>query len=385
MIKHLINRMKQETVLSAAWLLALLSAFWVHPSADYLSYIDIRTLGILWSMMVIMAGLKAHGFFARVGGWLLERAGSRRTLILILVFLCFFFSMLITNDVALLTFVPFAISLLSEGENRRLIVPVVILQTLAANLGSMLTPIGNPQNLYLYGLSGMGMREFLGILLPYTLLTALLLLLACLFLGRQGGKSDRQQISCGREEDGKTASAGRDRTGRPVMVYGGLFLLTLLTVLRILPWYIPAALILAAVLFMEKEILLRADYVLLATFIGFFIFTGNMGNISAIADTLQQLVEGHETQLGIAVSQIISNVPAALLLSGFTRDYRALIVGVNLGGLGTLIASMASLISYKFVAAELPEAKGSYFRKFTLANLIYLVILIGMWVLMTEM
>ena len=388
--------LKEETVLSAAWLLALLSALRVRPSAAYLDYIDFRSLGILWSMMVIMAGLKKHGFFARVGEKLLSKARGTASLVLVLVFLCFFFSMLITNDVALLTFVPFSLSILGCSGRTQLIVPVVVLQTLAANLGSMLTPIGNPQNLYLYGLSGMSMPDFLGLMLPYTAATAVLLLLSGLVVAMNHPAAPEETQS---ENNGSLSSMGRKdhpvenaaEVGRgekiscnPVdptseRIYGALFLLTLLAVLRLLPWFWPVCLILLVVGIREREVLELADYGLLATFIGFFIFTGNMGRITTIADLLGRLVQGHETLLGILCSQVISNVPAALLLSGFTNHYPALIIGVNLGGLGTLIASMASLISYKFVAAQETQQKGRYFLTFTAANIIYLLILTALW------
>ena len=330
-----------------------------------------------------MAGLRQNGFFDRVAGGLLRRTSRVHSLVLILVFLCFFFSMLITNDVALLTFVPFSMYILEYAGHQDLLVPVVVLQTLAANLGSMLTPIGNPQNLYLYGLSAMSMGDFLILMLPYSAFTALLLLITIAFVVHN--KDGAIQVNLSENpslddasSDNLTTAASQSRTHIHIAVYSLLFLLAILVVVRILPWTVLAGCTLVIVFFMERPILGSVDYALLLTFIGFFIFTGNMGKVPFISDALTYLVNGHEEALGILLSQAISNVPAALLLSGFTTSYRSLILGVNLGGLGTLIASMASLISYKFVAHAYNEKKGSYFAFFTVMNLVYLVLLIGL-------
>lgn len=272
--------------------------------------------------------------------------------------------MAITNDVALITFVPFAIVALQKAKQERLLIPVVVLQTVAANLGSMLTPIGNPQNLYLYNLSQMGLGEFILCMLPNTLMSFVLIILALLFVK---GKNEAVVLS-----NGETTKVD----GKQTMVYGALFLLSLLVVAKVLVCEIALAVILVVVFFMDKKVLKEVDYCLLLTFISFFIFTGNLGNIAVIRESLQMLVEGRELLVGVVASQAISNVPAALLLSGFTTDYRALLAGVNIGGLGTLIASMASLISYKILANQYDEKKGSYFKCFTVVNMLFLIVLV---------
>lgn len=377
MKEKMIHFIKQETVLVVAVLLAALSALFVIPSKEYLSYIDWRVLGILLSLMIIMSGLKKTGLFDTIGSSLLEKTKNTRQLALMLVFLCFFLSMLITNDVALFTFVPFAMIILKKCRQEKMLIPVLVLQTIAANLGSMLTPIGNPQNLYLYNLSGMGMGEFISTMLPYTLVSGALLFAAVFICCKkepitevlpepERGQDERQPVS----ETEKIRNAVKN------VVYLTLFVLSLFVVVRVISFEIVLLLVLLIAFYMDRKVLKQVDYYLLLTFVAFFIFTGNMGNITIIRDTLQQLVTGRELGIGIIASQAISNVPAALLLSGFTTNYRSLLIGVNIGGLGTLIASMASLISYKLFAKEYNDRKGSYFSWFTVANVIFLIILV---------
>ena len=380
---------KQETVLAVATILAVISAFFVPPSKEYLEYIDWRVLGILLSLMIIMAGLQKTGLFDSIGAKLLGKTSTTRQLAFILVFLCFFFSMLITNDVALFTFVPFAMIMLKKCKQEKLLIPVLVLQTIAANLGSMLTPIGNPQNLYLYNLSGMGMGEFIGVMLPYTVISGVMLCIAIVICCKKEPITEvaiESVQESWNKEDGNLSPEKRKalqekealEKGRNLIkntVYITLFVLSLCVVVRLVPFEMVLLAVILLVFNMDRKVLTQVDYCLLLTFIAFFIFTGNMGNISVVRDTLQQLVAGKELAIGVISSQAISNVPAALLLSGFTSDYRELLIGVNLGGLGTLIASMASLISYKLFAKEYNDQKGKYFLWFTIANIIFLAVL----------
>lgn len=376
---------KKEMVLCVALVLAVISAFWIPPDGEYFSYIDFRTLAILFCLMGVMAGFQHIGMFQWVAGKLLKRVHSPKGIIILLVLLCFFFSMLITNDVALITFVPFTFvvyRMLGERLYRKMVLPTVVLQTVAANLGSMLTPIGNPQNLYLYGSLNKGPVEFMRIMLPYSLLSLLLLVLCCLVLG--------QKASCGihpmdTEEPvlGKQDSSPGEHKGA-FLIYMMLFGMCLLTVAHVIPvWLSFLAVILGLAATAYKE-LAHIDYALLMTFVAFFVFIGNMSRIPAFAEFLQGMIAGNETFVAILASQCISNVPAALLLSGFTTDIPALIVGTNLGGLGTLIASMASLISYKYIAAEcdgreIPGGKGRYLLEFSVVNVCFLVILVVLY------
>ena len=365
-MKHkILEFCKKEIVLVVATVLAVASAFVVPPSSAYLAYIDWHVLGVLLSLMIVMAGLQKNGLFDKLGEALLARTKKVWQLALVLVMLCFFLSMAITNDVALITFVPFAVVALEKSGLQRLMIPVIVLQTIAANLGSMLTPIGNPQNLYLYNLSGMSIGAFVLVMLPYTVLSLILLLVSLLLLKGKG-------------EDVTAVSEQNRKISLPkVITYVVLFVLAFLVVLKVLPYELVLGITVAVVFFMERPVLKDVDYCLLLTFISFFVFIGNMGNIPVIKTALQQLVEGREVLVGVIASQGISNVPAALLLSGFTSDYRALLIGVNLGGLGTLIASMASLISYKIFANKYDARKGEYFRDLTVTNIIFLIILMA--------
>ena len=366
-MKKIISFMKKETVLTIATLLAVVSAFFVKPDRQYIGYIDFRTLGILFGLMVIMQGFQRTGLFDRIGKSLLQKTGKLWQLILVLVMLCFFFSMLITNDVSLLTFVPFSILVLKKCGQEQAMIPTVILQTVAANLGSMLTPIGNPQNLYLYGLMDCSIPEFMGILLPYTVMTFVLLLLSLLCIRGKG-----EEISCRMEEGTEIKQSRKHRN----LIYGLLFLLALLVVARILPYGVLVTAVFLYTIIFDREALKGADYARLVTFVSFFILIGNLGRISLIREALERFVSGREILTGVLASQVISNVPAAVLLSGFTENYRDLLVGVNLGGLGTLIASMASLISFKLYTKCYKENRGRYLRWFTLVNIIYLFLLL---------
>lgn len=375
MKEKLASFIKREAVLCTAITLAAISMFFVPPDRGYAGYIDLRTLAILFCLMGVMAGLQKTGLFQWVAHALLGRVERAWQLVLILVLLCFFSSMLITNDVALITFVPFTLTVLGfagQEISARLLVPTVALQTIAANLGSMLTPIGNPQNLYLYGRSMMSVPQFLRLMLPYTGVSLLLLIAWSLI---QAGVHTPPV---------KVAFTGRiSLSGKAVQitVYAILFCTALLTVIRLLPYPATLALTIIGLLLTDRTVFFRIDYSLLLTFVGFFIFIGNMGRLPQFAAMLQQIVSGNEVLAGIAASQVISNVPAALLLSGFTEDIPSLTVGVNLGGLGTLIASMASLISYKLAAKESGVA-GRYFRFFTVANVCFLGVLVFFYLIL---
>lgn len=371
-MKQILAFFKEETVLCIACLLALLSAFIVPPDAAYASYIDFRTLFILFCLMTVMAGLQGIGLFRMLAQTMLSKVRSMRQLVPILILLCFFSSMVMTNDVALITFVPFTfivLDLAGEGKKTAHAIPIVVMQTIAANLGSMLTPIGNPQNLYLYEVSALPLPDFLLLMLPYTAASGILLLLWSIRYTRKDGAS----LTVAFRE--KAAISSRKK----LVLYLILFVLSLLTVAHVVHELVTLAAVLLTVLLMDRDVLRRVDYSLLVTFAGFFIFIGNMGRIPAFCDLLGSMIAGHETITAVASSQIISNVPAALLLSGFTEEYTALIIGTNLGGLGTLIASMASLISFKAIGRELPSVKGKYLGVFTLWNLVFLAVLMTLY------
>ncbi len=355
---------QKEAVLCIAILLAIGTAFLIPPSPDYVSYIDFRTLALLLSLMAVVAGLSALGVFRQTACLLLRGIHSSRTLILTLVFLCFFSGMCITNDVALITFVPFAIETLTLAKQTKRLIPVVIMQTLAANLGSMLTPIGNPQNLYLFGIGNKSILQFMGIMLPYTLLAAGMLLLWILLL-----KSEPLDCSNVTYQP-KHIPYRRYK----LLLYLALFLLCMLTIARLIPYPVTLGIVLLCLLLVDRKLLLQLDYCLLLTFVAFFIFVGNLSKLPAISSFLADVITGREIYVSMLLSQCISNMPAALLLSGFSENVPDILIGVNLGGLGTLIASMASLIAFKLYAVSPNARKGAYLLRFTLAGLAFLAV-----------
>lgn len=375
---------QKETVCCIAFLLAVISMCFVVPSKNYISYIDFRVLALLFCLMAVVRGFSSIGVFTRLGTMLLHKVHSLRMLSALFIFLCFFFSMLITNDVALITFVPFTILVLSMAEQKKFLIPVIVLETIAANLGSMLTPLGNPQNLYLYTISGLSIGAFVRIILPYSFVSAILLLIFILFLPKDT-VSTATAANTANSTNTVTASntsnviceAVKARKNPWILftAYLILFLLCLLTVLHILPYQIMFLLVLTGFLLLDYRVLKDVDYFLLLTFLCFFIFIGNMKQISLVHELISKLLVHHEVLMGIGASQIISNVPAAILLSGFTDDYSALLIGVNLGGLGTLIASLASLISFKFYANSNGSDTRRFLGIFTLYNVIFLGVL----------
>ncbi|MEQ2561834.1 SLC13 family permease [Ventrimonas sp. CLA-AP-H27] len=382
-MKRLIAYFKKETVLCVAMLLGVVSMFLVHPDSQYPEYLDYRTLALLFSLMTIMEGFKQTGLFGEIAQVLLTRVHTFRQLYLVLVLLCFFCSMWITNDVSLLTFVPFTILVLELAGLQKEMIPVIVMQTIAANLGSMMTPVGNPQNLYLYSVSGMDMGQFLLIMAPLSVLSFLMILGACML--HKNFTLDARCLKAGTTFSDtipgmqkKGENSRKDTRKQQNLLLGVLFLISLLSVFRILSWPVLLLIVLAGCLclnsvlhgnFLPKKV----DYSLLLTFLAFFIFIGNMKRIDLVRDFLDQMLTGRELLVSFGCSQVISNVPAAILLSGFTDQYAALLRGVNIGGLGTLIASLASLISYKFFAEKQGQSpkcgtKQRYLLQFTLWN-----------------
>lgn len=403
-MKKIAGFIRKDAVLSIAVVLAVLSMFFVHPSREYLDYIDFRTLVMLFCLMTIVAGWKKLGIFDWLAEALLTITKSITGVVSVLVFLCFFLSMLITNDVALITFVPFTITImhrLGERFSRKWMIRVIVMQTIAANLGSMFTPIGNPQNLYLFGKTELSTLEFLKIMFPYTV-AAFVFLLIWIVVTTQREKnceirfagqisdSDKKSADHGRKKNCEIAPSGQisdpdkkrvAHSREKTVTYGILLIISLLSVARVIPYPVVFVLVLAYVVCRDRMLLKEVDYSLLGTFTGLFIFIGNLGRFTVFHEFLQHMIHGREMWTAVLASQVMSNVPAAILLSGFTDQVQKLIIGTNLGGLGTLIASMASLISFKYLCRENAAWKGRYLRIFTLANLIFLFLLCVLYVL----
>ena len=319
---------RREPVLLIAALAAAASCFFVPPDAQYLGYIDFRTLALLYCLMTVVAGLRQAGLFAHLAHTLCLRVGNLRAMCALLVGLCFFSSMLITNDVALLTFVPFAVV---------------------------------PQNLYLYSYYDLSPAAFFSATFPIWALSLLLIGLCCFSLSKE-----RMEVFLG-EEPGMDA--------RGVALHALLFIVCLLVVLRVITWPVMLAVVIAVLLVLDRKLLLKADFMLLLTFVAFFIFAGNLARVGAVDALLRRLLGGREYWTSLLFSQVISNVPAALLLSGFTDRSRELLLGVNIGGLGTPIASLASLISMKLYAHSDSAHPLRYLAEFTFINVLLLLIL----------
>ncbi len=361
---------RKEPVLVVAVVLALASAFFVPPSKEYLSYIDVKTLACLFCLMAAVKGLECEGVLEKASGFFAKRLKNARMLAVFLVFACFFVAMLMTNDVALIALVPVSLSMLAACGLAEHGLLLVVFETIAANIGSSLTPIGNPQNLYLFHHYGMNLSEFLAAMLPIVLCGGVLLALCCLLFPKTPLKVPATQHDA-------------PVRGRVVGMYGILFLLSVATVFGLLHYGIAAAVVALAILLTDTHTLKKVDYFLMLTFAVIFIFVGNISHIAPIHAFLSWVTEKNTLLTAILASQFTSNVPAAILLSGFTDNARGLLLGVNIGGMGTLIASMASVISYKQYTSAHPGQALAYLKKFTKWNAIFLAVLTALGVLLS--
>lgn len=363
---RLLRRLRAEAVLCISLAAALLSALFVPPDAAYLSYIDLRVLCLLFALMAVVQGFVRCGLFRLLAERLLSGERTLRALCLLLVLLPFFVSMVVTNDVALLALVPFTFFLLRQADAEALGVRVCVLQTVAANLGSMATPIGNPQNLYLHARYALTAGQFFSVVLPLALVSLVALALTAVLSAPPRG---RVHVTF--------AEPTRIADARRLAAYAALFLLCLAAVFRLVHYAVAAAAALLLLLLLDRPLLRRIDYGLLLTFCCFFVFSGNLGRIPAVRALLESLLDRSTLLCAAAASQCISNVPAAILLSGFTGDWQGLLAGVNIGGLGTPVASLASLISLRLYLKE-PGARARRFLSvFTLVNVAGLALLLG--------
>ena len=328
-----LNFFRNETIFCISLVLAIVSCFFVLPSIDYLNYINWETIILLFVIMVFVEILKNLSVFEIFVRKLLNKVKNTRGLVLFLVFTCFFSSIFITNDVSLIIFVPFTLLALKKVERLDLIIFAVSLETIAANVGCMVLPIGAPHNIVMYTVSHIPFESFFLLLLPYIIVSVIFLLILSFFI-------PRDDVSLPKMSD--------------IEIERKDFI---------------------------KRVFLGVDYFLLLTFIALFILIGNLQNIPFFNSLFSQWIIGNEVIWGVLASQVISNVPAAILLSGFSTNYEAIIVGINIGGLGTLIASMANLISYKILAREFNDFKSRYLIVFTVLNIALLLILLAVYVL----
>lgn len=353
---------KGNTVLLIAFAAAAVTSVAVPPDAEYAGYFDLRTLTCLFCTLAVICALKNISFFTVTAERIVSATENIRRAVIAIVVITFIGSMLIANDMALLTFLPLGYRVLESSGQKKYMIFTFIMQNIGANLGGMLTPFGNPQNLYLYNKFGILTGEFMGIMaIPFATATALIILCCLIFV-----KSEPITVSIKSE---KTLPVGR------TALYLALFAFSIVIVFRIVPYWVGLILIPAVLIFADRKALASVDYGLLLTFVCFFIFSGNMSRIAPISRFLSSVLQKEPLTVSILSCQVMSNVPSAILLSGFTDNYRALLYGVNIGGTGTLIASLASLITYRQFCAEAPEKKRKYLAAFTALNAVFLVIM----------
>ena len=378
-MNKIISFIKREPVLFAAIVLALLALIFIRPSPSLcIQAIDFRTLAILFSLMIVIKAFQSQNFLNIIAAKLLRLCKGQRGLYFLLTYLVFFISMFVTNDVALLTFVPITLLIFS-----RIGIPaltIVVLETLAANLGSCVTPMGNPQNLYLFSYYGFSAKEFFLLTAKIALPSFLILGAIILFITRKKharqGEQPQQPLQGNVLQTQMSFLTVDFRT----FFYIADFILCLLSVFHIVNYLIMLGFTIVVMLVCNFRLFKKVDYSLLLTFCGFFIFTKSLSTVQAFSDFINSMLSTPlKTYItGIITSQVISNVPAALLLSGFTTNGDMLLLGVNVGGLGTLIASMASVISFKLYSSSeegrSPAGK-KYFGVFTVYNIVLLIVL----------
>jgi Na+/H+ antiporter NhaD/arsenite permease-like protein len=352
-----IEFLKKECVLVIAVTLAILSSFISMPK---LSYIDFKVLILLFNLMVVVAAFKELKFLDSIAIGLLKKCNTYTSISLALVFITFISSMIVTNDVALITFVPLSIVIARKANIN--VLKIVIFQTLAANLGSSFTPMGNPQNLFIYSFYNLSPIDFFKITFPIVILAVLFLVLLVFKDKKMNLSLDLEDVKIDNKRD--------------VYLFGGLFLIILLSVFHVIDYKVTFLITIVMVLILNKKLFSQVDYSLLITFIGFFIFVGNISTMDVVKNFMEGILNSPKSTFLASVlsSQVISNVPATMLLSGFTDHFKELLLGVNIGGMGTLIASLASVISYKIYASEF--GNDNYMKSFTFYNILGLIIFV---------
>ena len=352
----------RNIVLNIAILAALITMILVPPDAAYGQYFDWKTLSCLFCISAVVSALKNIQFFYALACQIVRRFSTMRSCVIALVCITFIGSMFLANDMALLTFLPLGFFVLKSTGKDRYMAFTFIMQNIAANLGGMLTPFGNPQNLYLYSFFHIPDGEFLSIMaLPFVI--AILLILGCcmIVVKPEPLSFSSEPIAIDRKKS---------------VIYGILFVLSIAVIFRGVPYVIGLITIPIVLWFTDRKALRMVDYPLLFTFIAFFVFAGNLSRIPVVYEHLSQWLNADPLTISALSCQLISNVPSAVLLSGFTQNYRSLLVGVNIGGLGTLISSLASLITYREYTKHNPDKKGYYIRLFSAYNFGYLIFLL---------
>ena len=355
--------LKRNVVMLIALCLAIVTSFIVPPDKEYIGYFDFKTLSCLFTVLAVVCALKNIRFFYIIARKIVSVFKTAKICVLALVYITFIGSMLIANDMALITFLPLGYFVLSSTGKEKYMAFTFIMQNIAANLGGMLTPFGNPQNLYLYSFFEIPTLEFMGIMLaPFVFSIAIITICCLVFV-----KSEPLEIT------GEDVKLPKVRT----IIYLLLFTLSILIVFRSIPYFIGLIIIPLVILFMDRRALLKVDYPLLLTFVFFFIFAGNMARIDAVRDFFSFLLEKNTLIFSTLSCQVISNVPSAILLSQFTNNYKELLLGVNIGGVGTLISSLASLITLREFVSHSPKGTKKYILLFSAFNFGFLILLLG--------
>ena len=361
MIERVTSFIKKNIVLDVAFLAALVTCFFVPVDGRYVEYFDLKTLTCLFCVLAVVCALKNVRFFYILAEEIVVLFRNTRLCVLALVYITFIGSMLIANDMALLTFLPLGYFVLSTTGKEKYMAFTFIMQNIAANLGGMLTPFGNPQNLFLYSKFDIPNLQFVSIMAPPFVLAVAMITVCCLVFVKAEPlqvKDEKAHLPVWRTE-----------------IYLVLFLLSIVIVFRGIPYWVGLIVIPAALLLLDRKALAMVDYPLLLTFVFFFIFSGNMGRIELVRDIFSGLLEKSTLLFSVLSCQLISNVPSAILLSQFTANYQDLLVGVNIGGTGTLIASLASLITFREYTRHNPGKAGSYIKQFTAFNFGFLGVL----------
>ena len=352
---------KKNIVFCVALLSALVTCFLVPPDGEYLSYVDLNTLSCLFMTLAVVCALRNIKFFTIVARRLVMISGTLRSLFVMLITITFLGSMLIANDMALITFLPLGYFALSVTGKEKYMAYLFVLQNISANLGGMLTPFGNPQNLYLYSYFEIPTPEFCSMMAPPFLLAIFLLFVFCLFIPNTALSID--------------SKFPETLNGKKTALYLALFALSLLVVFRVVPFILGLVIIFLIIFLVDREALLSVDYALLGTFFFFFVFAGNLSRLPAVNTFFSYLLQKDTLLVSILSCQVISNVSSAILLSRFTTQVHPLLLGVNIGGAGTLIASLASLITFSEFRILYPGHGKRYFLLFTAVNLVFLVIM----------
>ena len=362
-LRTLFGFVKKNAVMFIALLAAIITSVIVPPDKGYLDYFDYKTLTCLFCVLAVVCALRNIRFFYMLARKIVQVFKNARMAVLGLVYITFIGSMLIANDMALLTFLPLGFLVLTTTDKRKYMAVTFILQNIAANLGGMLTPFGNPQNLYLYSKFNIPTGEFMGIMAAPFVLSILLITLCCfLFVKAEPLQLDEEKISL---------------PPARTVIYLLLFALSIIIVFRWIPYWIGLIVIPIVLFFMDRNALKKVDYPLLLTFVFFFIFSGNMARIEGVRNLFSSLLEKNTLLVSVLSCQVISNVPSAILLSQFTGNYHDLLLGVNLGGVGTLISSLASLITFREYVKHNPGKTGKYIALFSAFNFAFLIILTG--------